>query len=232
MKLLLSFCMLLIASIASPQNKMTGLGNLQLGTATVKIIDEIANENSVSVDTSYRELETKDIDKLIEKKCTKISERYNDPALIDPNVKSYYIDNYTISDITLNQVYLYFYADTLYKITCDLNTDIMDALSTKYGNPSFREYDKKIVTCRNGLGIEYKEEEKFVVEEWTTNNTKVECSASIMFYVDNNCKKRIIGHIGWLLKKKNSIVQAKIDLDKKKKDKEAADKVKAKLKDF
>jgi len=58
-------------------------------------------------------------------------------------VKTYFIDYYEVASVPLKKIYLKFYRDSLYSISCDGTSEVKDAMETKYGEPHVETEEKK-----------------------------------------------------------------------------------------
>lgn len=180
MKISLLLCLLVYFQTANSQ--VNKIGPFVSGKTTASIIDSIAAANAIEVwDTAdYFELQVKQ--KNYSGKTSSIFEllhscphndsltySYNNP--IDPGHRIYHIDYLTVADLLLSNIDVQFWRDTLYDIKFDIDgEEFMKALVDKYGQHVIAKVEnkKKIITCRNGLGVSFSEEEYTITTHYKT----------------------------------------------------------------
>src|SRR5574338_8262 len=129
--------------IALCQNKIDGIGQFRIGKTTLNIISQISDDKHVKVKESHSALDeyrangslykkTKNIFIIMEPKSGDID---NANYLHNPDCKSYFIDYYEVSGVPVCKLYLFFFKDTLYSISCDGSVELNDAMTLKYGDP-------------------------------------------------------------------------------------------------
>ena len=104
-----------------------GIGTFKINKTNISIITDVEKDIGIkceitNMDEFYTNLYNDNV-------------KFQEIIQSDSNVRLFYLSNYTISNIKLNDVYLLFYKDILINFTCDRNSD-MDLLFTKkYGRP-------------------------------------------------------------------------------------------------
>ena len=241
----LFFLLTLITSESFSQTRMTGLGKFKIDSSTTEILNQLAAENNTKVGVANDLIQTAGDYSWSDKKHVIISllsdssseneygiKSFPDTKFIKHSlVKSFYINFINLPGITLERVYLFFYSDTLYKIQCNLTSELIDAMNIKYGPSGIRK-GEKIITCRSGVGIEYNEIEANYYYSWDINNSKLECIAFNGSYFDSQCKKNYTSSFMVYSLRKDKLIATDIIAMYEKKEKEEADKKKSKLKDF
>jgi hypothetical protein len=233
------FILLLFPGLLLAQMKMAGIGSLKIDGSTIKAMDSISIETGVpikngtysSTSLMYGTEKTKAIT-LIKPSEEDLFIPMNDPRFIPhPDFTVYHVDYYTISDVPFRGLYLFFYKNYLYRIECDGDAEIYDAMKLKYGGEKIDLKEKKI-KCRSGLGIEYDEVEKTYTRTWSLNNSAIKCEGSTSVFFDSKCKK-MTATMFYIESVKTSSIANKVISDAIKNKKDSKDeKKKSQLKDF
>ncbi|HLX93403.1 MAG TPA: hypothetical protein VKR32_17080 [Puia sp.] len=137
-------------------------------------------------------------------------------------------DHYPIAGITVENLKLTFFKDTLYSIECEFSDELKDALTAKYGNPKISK-KAKIITCRNGLGITYNETEETFTTSFPTVSSRITASGIVSAYFNDKCEKQYLNFYlvaDELISRRVTIANNKFDA---KKDRQAQQKLKKKL---
>jgi hypothetical protein len=197
------YCLLLFLlgwQISNAQ--LNKIGTFIPGKTTTSIIDSIAAANHIEVweTADYFELQAKrtnysgktsSIFELLHS-CEhndSITYSYNNP--IDKDHQVFHIDYLTISDLLLSDVSLKFWRDTLFEVQFNIDgEEFMNALVSKYGKSVMgkQENKSKIINCRNGLGVTFKEEEYTITTHYKTANKNLDSWVTLSKYYTRECK--------------------------------------------
>lgn len=138
---------------------LEGIGNFKTGKTTISIIKDLEVETKSKVKKIYDQIEENywfDGSK-IHQLLPNPTESYKNPSKVSycPEVKIFKIETVTISDVTLNDIYLTFYRDTLIELKCDENEEIAKAMEYKYGKGTYiNETVNKDWNGENGVEAE------------------------------------------------------------------------------
>ncbi|MGR6088830.1 MAG: hypothetical protein ACU4F9_11685 [Arcticibacter sp.] len=145
-----------------------------------------------------------------------------------------YLNDYEVSGIAIDQVYLLFLNDTLAKITFDLTSEIEKALSAKYGEPVKDVKTKEIECVYSYTGAKNIKEEVNVKLSWRDNDFVAYGYRST--YYDAKCKPQVFSFFVCYDKAKAEEYSSRNrDAEKlfwSEKDKQSKDELKKKLDDF
>ncbi len=234
-KSLTIFAFLVLCLVGRAQPKKIGIGSFEINKTTVDIIQKLSEETAVKITQAsgapenYNDLKTTRILELLAKPGS-----YGSIDPYAPEVKQervFYLDCYFVSSVLLKDLYLKFWNDTLYSIDCQGSGDIEQAMVLKYGNPK-EDGETKTVTCRNGLGIEFTKQEASFYNTWWLVPSKVLASSNQRHYLDDKCKEQF----SFTFYISSVVIETKkrklLEVIRASKDKDAAEKLKAKLKGF
>lgn len=163
----------LIPLIGMSQEKIDGIGPFKINQTAVVSFTSIMSNLNVKLKESDNLLDTY-VTNYNQKKTEKVlllKKNEKQPSRSDPFApeiiyeKVFFIDYYEVAGIPITKVYLYFWNDTLYKLTCESSPKLSEALGIKYGNPKVETKEKE-VKCRSGFGAEYTEKETSIYSTW------------------------------------------------------------------
>jgi hypothetical protein len=169
-KLLL--CIFTFLSFLSISQTITGIGQLRLGNSVSSVL---YFTNTDDVIKCYKRREIYDNSKnVIELMSDTTSDEKLTYTYYTPDVRVLKFPSIEInSEVTLTEVYLVFYMDTLIKISSDGNLKLNDALTLKYGEPKTDIVETpKEYTLRNGNNITLTDQ--MLTKKWGTN-PKISC---------------------------------------------------------
>ena len=140
-KLLFLILLVNIYSFCFPQNNIDGIGMFKIWETKTKVINQILEDNKVELE-NYNNIKQARwlkyrVDFLVAELFPNITDSDLNPLLtcFCPDVKIFFIKDYKIAGIYLLNVHLKFYKNTLIAFYCDSNDELLQALTTKYGNP-------------------------------------------------------------------------------------------------
>lgn len=134
--IIISFC----ANVYS-QEKIDGIGIFTIGKTKTKTIDKILKEYNTELDSYNSNSESKWLKYIRGYKVAEffpsLSDSNNNPLRTSycPDLRVFYINKYDIAGITLSNIHLRFYKNTLIEFYCDYNEELKKALISKYGKP-------------------------------------------------------------------------------------------------
>lgn len=99
-----------------------------------------------------------------------------------------YVDYIDIAGISVRDLKLQYYNDSLIKISSSSTTDLGKAFDEKYGEGKRRE-EKRKVTCTNAIAGNYDLEESTFYSNWSNTVKGVEAISIISSYYDSKCRK-------------------------------------------
>ncbi len=207
----------------------------QISITAVDIINKLSEEVSVQIiqaRTAPENYNDKKTSRIIE--ILAIPNEYGTISAYAPEVKQeivFYLDCYFVSDVLLKDLYLSFWNDTLYNISCRGSDELEEAMQVKFGNPKEKSETKTII-CKNGLGISFNKEEYTRHSYWYIVPNKIFALSGYRYFFDDKCKP----DIHYYFDINNTIVAEKkrklIYLNKAKNEKIETENLKSKLKDF
>jgi hypothetical protein len=226
--------------IQNAKAQLQGIGKFKIGITLSSIIEDLAKENKVKVKESTDFMETFADASYVTKRTTKIlllkapqskSDIADPEYSVAPDVKVYYINYLEISTVPVEKLYLSFYKDTLYKITCNTSLQLRDAMDIKYGKGDLKT-DEKEVTCTSRITGDFKEKETTYITTWSSDINNIEAVDYLRNYFNDKCEEKFISYFtisDKAIVKSVNVIVAEINARVKK---EEADKKKAELKDF
>jgi hypothetical protein len=188
---------ILFANTAFAQDKVSGLGKFKLKVTTTAITDEVAKELNSKL-------------KVVNNYSDEIGYKYGKPSIIELKVDTtkeygspiyaheclaarvFYINEYTIANIKIKDIYLTFLNDTLVNIRCERNTELNEAFELKYGEPK-KEYKEKEVKCTytyTGADVTYIEQS--LSSTWY--NGDISCTFQLSKHYDSKCEKQLLSY--------------------------------------
>ncbi len=140
---------LCVFKVVDSQNKIEGIGIFKIGKTKIKIINQILEENKVVLENfdnikQSRWLKYR-IDFVVAELTPNITDDKLNPLLtcFCPDVRVFFIKEYKIAGINLQNIHLKFYKNTLIAFYCDSSDELLQSLTTKYGNPKrIENWDK------------------------------------------------------------------------------------------
>lgn len=192
----LLFVFFIVPTTAIAQSKIDGVGPFRIGKSTSSTLDKIASENNITINTRSTSMDryladgatykiTKNIFLLKEPGEDEIQDSYYKHS---KDVKVYMIDYIEISSIPFIKLYLSFYKDTLYSIHTEGSTEIIEAMTTKYGEPKLNIVRKK-VKCTSRIAGNYEVEEITYNSEWTTGLATIKAKSDVGVFYNSKCQK-------------------------------------------
>jgi hypothetical protein len=196
------FLMLTIAQFAMAQELVEGIGKFKIHKASIRLIDSLAKEmgGMGNITSSNDEVEAsrarEDGDyRFYEVLCDTNNMGHDlssNPvyAVSYPHTRVFYLTYYEIAGITINDIHIMFYKDTLISFTSNCRIEMEQALDLKYGKGELTEQEKDVhCSYVNGNGeVTYKE--KKYTKVWPGKN--VTCTSELEEYYDSNCKQQTI----------------------------------------
>lgn len=149
-RLALTVALCFLPTMANAQS-LLGLGLFRLG-AKIDVLQDWASENKVALETSADFMGSS---RASRDKATRILILVpNDEALYksEPNAnfvdgyKSIFINQYAVGDLTIRDLNLLFYQDSLVRVRAHMSDELKTALRAKYGEPTIK-IDRKPITC-------------------------------------------------------------------------------------
>lgn len=193
MKKLTIIIFVLLAFKVQAQQKIQGLGYFKVCKSNISIIDSISSEinrqiGEISTNEelySLRLIKTPNIYKVI---YDTTSEDPIQKATMNPKGDVYCLINYSIADITIDQMFLSFYNDTLISINIDeASIELTDAIKNKYGKGVVKITEKP-VNCTftyTGNKVTYKD----ITILCTWRNDNIISQQILSTYYDSGCKE-------------------------------------------
>ena len=226
MKKLLTI-LLLAPIFVNPQNKIDGIGQFKINKTTLKDIEQFADGLKLEMKSSDQILdfssEAGNTTKILYVAANSDDFLTSPYAPILKNEKVIYIDNLHIAGIIIQDVYMNFWNDTLYKIESNGSDELIEAIKLKYGNPVTTKKER-LLQCRSGAGVLYNEKAVTYTSKWVGlsniqginvvgKNFDLNCKAmfSSTFQVLNSSKDNKVRALAsqYLTKKKNEDDKAK-----------------------
>ena len=133
-------CLSVLNAVHS-QKKIEGIGIFKIGKTKIKIINKILVENKVDLEHYDNIKETRWLKYregfVVAELFPNISDVKLNPLLTVycPDIRVFYIKEYKIAGILLLNIHLRFYKNTLNAFYCDSSNKLLEALTSKYGNP-------------------------------------------------------------------------------------------------
>jgi|SRR5579863_2889834 len=143
--------------VALTQNKMDGLGPFKIGK-TLKSDISNSTEAAYSIFTEISKADDIDVDLRA--------------------------DYFVLAGITIHDLQLIFFNDTLYSILCDASDSFVLALKTKYGNGIIQPHPKDDGKCTLGSFSEH----SYMIT-YPTTDYAIEASLMTGYFFDTECKK-------------------------------------------
>jgi hypothetical protein len=114
---------------------------------------------------------------------------YTVHSTLCPKAQVYYLSSYEVAGIRLSEVYLTFYSKKLIEFKCEYSSELVDALTLKYGKPKtdIKERPRNCVFVHTGNKITYKD----VTTRESWENGGIHASATIMKWYDSSCEKHL-----------------------------------------
>lgn len=163
----LLLCFLLTPIISFPQNRISGLGPFKIGTTSLQDLEKIMTDQHQSLSGELQE---------------------------DSITYIYKGDIFDLGAMTVNNLALSFYKDTLYKIECDCSQQLNEGLELKYGKAKM-VVEHKTIHCRSGLKIDYTETETFISSTYLTATPHIGANRTQGIYFNDECKKRAFDNL-------------------------------------
>lgn len=192
------FSLILLPTLSYCQ--FTGIGIFKIGNTKNIILSEIKASTGISLvlyngimeefkATSKKQDKTVFVTGLVDGKM--FPESNINGIKIDPNRQDININFYTVANISLREIKLSFYKDSLMFFACKGSDSLLTALKTKYGTPSIR-IEKDTVTCRSKVAGAFDLKEGVYFYTWNipTDNVQSEFSEGIKY--DEKCETDII----------------------------------------
>jgi hypothetical protein len=151
MKKLICFTLLInLYSFCVSQSKIDGIGIFKIGETKIKKINQILEDNKVELESYNNVKQTRWLKYQVNFVVAELFPNITDIDLnplrtcFCPDVKVFFIKDYKIAGIYLVNIHLRFYKSTLIEFYCDSNEELLQALTTKYGDPIPMENWKRI----------------------------------------------------------------------------------------
>ena len=190
---------LLFANTAFGQDKISGLGKFKLKVTTTSVTEEVAKElgtklkvvNNFSDEIKYKNGKPR----IIELKVDTTKE-YDSPAYAHEclNVRVFNINEYTIANIKIKDIYLTFLNDTLVSINCYRNSELEEAFELKYGEPKKRKEEKEVKCTRTYTGTDVTYDVTYKEKSYSSTwyNGDISCVCILSNYYDSECKEHYL----------------------------------------
>lgn len=169
------------------QSTVEGIGPFKIHKTNINIIDSLKKLDNefyyIKTYSDYSSIKFKD--KIISEVLSDSTKEYNDilESTICPKGRVFYIPEIVISDITIKDLFLTFYNETLINIKCEYSSELLEAFKLKYGKPTITEYTKEYKCIVFGNIIRYKEVTYY--QRWF--NKDIEVLFYIGSYRDSKC---------------------------------------------
>jgi hypothetical protein len=165
----LLLCLMLLASphvFAQEKPLFTGIGPFVIGQSSVLLMDSICKEQNWTLH-KIRPSALLDAYPVVEL----INDAFEDAGGMSEGyhcseVRSFLISRYVMSGVTLQNVHLYFYRDTLFDFSCDGSNDLLNALMYKYGAPKVLQ-SRHLAPCKDGEGKDMSPEDVKTDKSWS-----------------------------------------------------------------
>ena len=139
MRNILIFVIIIFCTKVYSQENIDGIGIFTIGKTKIKTIDKILKEYNTELNSYNSNSESKWLKYIRGYKVAEffpsISDSNNNPLRTSycPDLRVFYINKYNIAGITLSNIHLRFYKNTLIEFYCDYNEELKKALISKYG---------------------------------------------------------------------------------------------------
>jgi hypothetical protein len=180
-----------------------GIGRFKIDQTTTSVVDSISKENAVPVTKTLSPLGS-----ILETMGTinavvSIYELERDSrvsnsdahAMMQNDVRVFYLNYYDAGYVSIHNIFLKFYRDTLIEFACnptpstDDSTSIGEAFRKRYGQPGSVVTNKKAIVCRDENGTQNNYEESFTSFFWIAENKTI----NVFEYIDTSypdCKEK------------------------------------------
>jgi len=186
----ISLCIFLCTAFSAAAQEttlFTGLGPFLIGQSSVAVMDSICKEQNWTLHKirpsglidAYPAVEL--VNDLFED-AGGVTEGYH-----CKEVRSFIISHYNLLGCTLVNVHLYFYRDTLFDFSCEGNTELLQAISYKYGIPKIIQ-NKHAATCKDGDGKDMSFEDIKTDKSWS--HDEVYALYTEWLVHDNSCNEK------------------------------------------
>lgn len=206
-KLIALFLLLYSFTCYSQQDvKFTGIGIFKINSDTSVLYNYIAdhrlkpkiiNEEMDYLHRTYYGADSKDIFKLV---ANNEPGKYFSEVSDCPDVKEFYLGEYSINGISLKGLRLKYYKNQLVNVKCKYSRLLADAMKVKYGDPiSIISADTtKCVYKLTGIT------EKLTTNDFTDKwqNAEITAKSYLGEYYDDNCQKKILSYFTYWIDNK------------------------------
>lgn len=179
------------------QTNIEGIGIFKIGKTDISIIEELKNELNVKVErtnnSSYQYSKELDSKKFILEFYADTVNSYNSPVYssVLSDVRIFEVRGYSVANIELKDLVLYFYKDTLYELKCDYSQELIDAVKLKYGEGQLESSERE-VQCSSRLTGTYSLKEQTFYTTWS--NGLIHAVYTLSKYYDSKCEKKLLAY--------------------------------------
>lgn len=197
MKKVVLISLILLQNFCFAQASVIGIGNFKVGKTNISIIDSVLKELNTSTIISYDRVTTykysHEPNKVYELKKDSLNPMRSDTYSTEcKGFRVFYISTYKVSDILIEDIYLTFKDNILYRLMAE-SKELYNALKVKY--PKFKEsrVDEKTNCVVGGLkDARFDYDTEF---RTTWSNGSVEAEIIDNYYYDKDCKRRHYDYI-------------------------------------
>lgn len=209
-----AFVMLSLHSF-SQDKKIEGLGIFKINSSNISIINDISELLNVQLKSSYSFTELYNMNMsrgnyVVQTHIdtNKTGDTPTGSCLWD-QVKTFSVKGYSVSGIDLNDLILKFYHDTLFYISCDLTTNVSEALKLKYGQGVVESNEKDVVCTNYSTGLKRNVKETSIYETWS--NGDIQAISRVLEFYSYKCERNIASGFSIYSKTINTMVYYKVD---------------------
>lgn len=191
------FLLITIPSLVFSQNKINGIGKLQLGMTVTEFEQEFLN-------TIYFQ----------EKANPKQYASLSMVPFVD-NVKTFQLKTYEpVKGYTIDELYVYFYNDSLYMLKTKVYTNITEALTLKYGEPKTDTKETSAKYKFEFTGAVVTKTNYVFTNKWNTGHKDIECLSIMHSWHDSKGKEITLFEFNLFKNSINNIVNKKDEINR------------------
>lgn len=195
MKKITLIVLLSISSIiAKSQEKFYGIGKLKIGSDTSTLI-QLAKDNGLSLVKVKGFLDAYRTKEGTYSRLYAGKEYIPDASMV-PEVAVFKLGDIKVADITINNICVKYYKNSLYYFNSDYSSELNQAMELKYTDFKKRT-ERDTVSCINkATGNKYDLEGIMFYSNWV--NGDVTATTAIGSYYNDKCQKNILSYVKYV----------------------------------
>jgi len=158
------------------QTEIAGIGPFKIGVTSTQIIHQLESEletNCIKVYSGTQFYNVRRSSKVfIAELIPDTLNEYSSPtyASFCPNTRVFYVSQYSVSGVEIKEAYLKFFDDQLYELLCERTSELIEALTIKYGEPKIEQRDSYTDCGYFSSANTIKLKTYSITQEWRNNN--------------------------------------------------------------